>query len=340
MYKSMSISEFEAEKSNKRTAVDNIFSNILGMKIDQKKITETGNFAYAYDNNFEKLCVIAWNSMNNDFDIDVLETDKIKTIEIGTTNFTKEVHVSGTKLGSALIGGALLGGGGALIGAMLGQQGGKKNESYAMYQLQIATSDPKISNISHTLRMGTDADEVKDWVATFRGFLNTKKFSIGADKQKIAPDSRECPMCAETIKAKAKLCRFCGCNIEDESGKLFDSLKNDPNYAIALRIEDQVELGNKNQNSNDERQYSKNEILCVLKNCIDNNYYHPDGKLSMLNKAIKNVDPEISPVHLRSWMTRGFNFFLDEPRGDISIINDEFIVMKKIVKERKIRKSL
>jgi len=33
-------------------------------------------------------------------------------------------------------------------------------------------------------------------------------------KAPTGPDEKECPMCAETVKARAKICRFCGHKFE------------------------------------------------------------------------------------------------------------------------------
>ena len=145
-------------------------------------------------------------------------------------------------------------------------------------------------------------------------------------------DSRECPMCAETIKAKAKLCRFCGYRIEDDSEKVFKSLKNDPDNEIVLVLNEQINICNKKQNPKYAKQYLKTDVIKMMKACIENDYFNPSGLGSMMLKASRHANLEIDPIHFKNWLSHGFDFFLKESRGNILIINDEFIVKKKVSK--------
>ena len=59
------------------------------------------------------------------------------------------------------------------------------------------------------LKIGKD---IKKWKKEKREFLLAHEEQLKKPEENLSTETKECPMCAETIKAKAIICRFCGHN--------------------------------------------------------------------------------------------------------------------------------
>ena len=58
--------------------------------------------------------------------------------------------------------------------------------------------------------------EIKKWEDEKREFLLKHAEKIKKPEEDILSETKECPMCAETIKAKAIICRFCNHKFEPD----------------------------------------------------------------------------------------------------------------------------
>ena len=61
---------------------------------------------------------------------------------------------------------------------------------------------------------------LKKWKMEKREFILSHEEQLKKPEEIQSPETKECPMCAETIKAKAIICRFCSHKFESESNSV------------------------------------------------------------------------------------------------------------------------
>ena len=155
--------------------------------------------------------------------------NKVTTIDIITEENKKKVM--GTLVGGAA--GLLLLGPLGAIGSLL--LGGNKN----MVNIAVGLNDDRHFVASCTAK--THLALLK-----FKGKGGTPTpASVETPTAPVSNDTKECPMCAETVKAKAKICRFCKHEFEFETEEIAPPEKTKEtlyDVQITFKPEDETEV--------------------------------------------------------------------------------------------------
>lgn len=161
----------------------------------------------------------------------IIDLNSVTTIEIITEENKKKV--AGTMAGGAA-GLLLLGPLGAIGGLLLG--GNKKLVNIAVslndgrYFVATCTTKTHLALLKYAGKGGSTIPPPQQ--------ISPSQESTTAD------DSKECPMCAETIKKKAKICRFCGHTFEDNQESVI-------NTDVAPAENDEIVVLEKDKNNRD-----------------------------------------------------------------------------------------
>lgn len=138
-------------------------------------------------------------------------------------------------------------------------------------------------------------------------------------------DSIECPMCAEVIKARAKICRFCGFNIQEEKERKANAISSDPtvesthdiklciaNFRLAIEYEEEI---------------SDLLVYKVLESFSEMIKKYPDKNYRNVAEFVKNdLDIEYKMV-INDLIREGFPFLRACPTFEV--VGDLIVVRKK-----------
>jgi hypothetical protein len=138
-------------------------------------------------------------------------------------------------------------------------------------------------------------------------------------------DSIDCPMCAERIKEKAKICRFCGCKVQEEKSKKVDSLKLQDDVDEVHQFD---ELYQKYvSNSDDAEVFDRESALEVMTLFSRLQKQHPDLSYRDLADRVRDEFGGNTKQPLYDLIKNGFKFLRSNRRFDI--VEDRYVVVKK-----------
>jgi hypothetical protein len=144
---------------------------------------------------------------------------------------------------------------------------------------------------------------------------------IGID---CASDSVECPMCAETIKAKAKICRYCGFKLHEEEEKILLSLYADPSIETVVYLDEQIKKYRSTVYAVSE--ISDGEIISILQCFSRLIQEHPESSYRELAEKVKSELNVPYKTTINDIIREGFKFIRKCPPFEIV---GKFVVIKK-----------
>jgi len=154
--------------------------------------------------------------------------ENLVELEVLDSVNTSERTYTGT-IASGLLGYALLGPLGSIGGMLVG--GAKNKKDVVIFACGLS---PKTTFIAET-----DKETFSSIKAILNRNLANKK--VVAEKQEQidkVSNEKECPRCAETIKLKAKVCRFCGYEFSGEEIEAAIEEANEATEKVTAEIED------------------------------------------------------------------------------------------------------
>lgn len=119
-------------------------------------------------------------------------------------------------------------------------------------------------------------------------------------------DTVECPMCAENIKRKAKICRFCGYKIAEERESKIQKVTADSDTEQILSYSDlyQVYLNNVGY----EDVFTEFEGILILKTFIEVHKKNPKSTYREVVELVKEKLELTYKTHLLDFFREGFKF--------------------------------
>ena len=130
---------------------------------------------------------------------------------------------------------------------------------------------------------------------------------------KFYKDTKECPMCAETVKAKAKICRFCRHEFEFETEEInppaMDSPESDP-HATTTTFEYLDQLDGEEPNADDYYEFMSTENPPVDKAPVEEPNIDDKGWTTFNEfKSTENPPATDSPATTKYdvWITSAYN---------------------------------
>ena len=238
--------------------------------------------------------------------------------DIIACNVISDVHqVSHTRSGriaGGILGAVLLGPLGAAAGLMTGGQ--TKVDETKIYcalrdgrtfsaEVSPATS-AKIQQICQLNQINTHQNVN----------LQTTTVDVNIPTTSSSGDYIECPMCAESIKSRAKVCRFCGYNILIEKDLKISALISDPCIEYVLNYHEQLKMYRDNISYEDENISNElvHKIVLEFSNVISSN---PNADYRELSMMVKNK-LSISKIKYINDLTReSFKFIRECKKFDV-----------------------
>lgn len=217
------------DEGRRRELIDRALKSSAHFEIEKRKLSADGmagvacnirqdSFLFAYFDGSQAVCVKAIPS-------DIIG---VALVEDGETISTTQQT---TKIAGAIVGGALLGAGGAIVGAIAGGTQSRSVRDVNKIQLKIALSNVNLPQLTieftwHTVK--SNSSEYRDVrsAADMWNDVLSRAIKIGEkiSQSKVQTGDlaiqhrlKQCPFCAEDIRYEAIKCKHCGSMLPSET---------------------------------------------------------------------------------------------------------------------------
>jgi len=223
------------------------------------------------------------------------------------------------RLAGGILGGVLLGPIGAVGGILVGGQT-KIDETIVFCTLADGrTFSGEVSQLT-SARL--------QQIASRNAKLNLVSPSLSQPVSDLAPSvsglETECPMCAELIKAKAKICRYCGYKIFEEKEKFLLSLQSNSLVESTFNVRDGIQSF---RSSSALESSVSDEVIVEILECFSRlRKSFPEKNYRLLADEVKTeLNIEFKTL-INEIVREGFKFLRTEAQFDV---NDGIIVIWK-----------
>ena len=136
-------------------------------------------------------------------------------------------------------------------------------------------------------------------------------------------DTVECPMCAENIKRKAKICRFCGYKIAEERESRIQKITADNDTEQILSYVDLYEVYLNNVGYEDV--FTESEGKFILKIFIEIHQKNPKSTYREVVELVKDKLNLTYKTHLLDFFREGFKFARSDKK--FSLMEDDAMIV-------------
>ena len=193
----------------KRTKIRTQIDGALKLTNPKYLLFGNGEFGIGYDCKAEYIVVVIGTSSDNLFERDVISIADINSAEMTQDTYTTKITRGSTKVGTAIIGGALAGPGGAILGALIGKNDNSTEATHSIYNLSIKFKNSTYSPLIISFP-GDDHTNgrMKKWVEIIN-FLAAKRSRLYARKNSSETNNvtKEQLAAAEIVKKIGAIAR-------------------------------------------------------------------------------------------------------------------------------------
>jgi hypothetical protein len=254
-------------------------------------------------------------------DSDIIELDTLQSCSV-VSDRHEDYQTGIGRVAGGIIGAALLGPIGAAGGLLAG---GKRRIDETIILCQLFDGRTFTAECSQLT------------AAKFTQIANvnlTKKISNGSQndvfvtqpERNISNDAVECPMCAEFIKIKAKICRFCGYKVAEEREARVGKINSDPDTDQMYPLRELYLKYVENVPYDDV--FSESEVRLILDTFIK---IHSEKKEESYRNVVNLIKEELGlefKAHLLDLFREGFPFVRANKKFNL-IHEDDLIVVSK-----------